>query len=127
MLPHVASLFSKITKQFIDQSQQAVYPTPSPAVKEGQGDLSVPVPAAAVPTVPTQRRCKQRARAGTGRSWPRCAKCPTDKSWASLHWIALLLGSCSFLNSGLTCLPSSAFTSGLRSNTLTPAHACFMD
>lgn len=69
MLPHVASLFSKITKQFIDRSQQAVYPTPSPAVKEGQGDLSVPAPAGAVPTVPTQRRCKQRARAGTGRSW----------------------------------------------------------
>lgn len=69
MLPHVTNLFSKITKQFIDQSQQTVYPTPSPADKEGQGYLSVPVPAGAVPTIPTQRHCKQWARAGTGRSW----------------------------------------------------------
>lgn len=45
---------------------------------------------------------------------PRCARYTTDKSWASLYWIPLLLGCCSFLSSGLTCLPSSAFTSGLR-------------
>lgn len=76
---HVATcsnLFSKITKQFIDQHHQTLYHTQKSADKERQRYLSLPVPAGAVPTIPTQRHCKQWARAGTRPPWT--SRCQTD-------------------------------------------------
>lgn len=65
-LPHVANLFSKLTKQSVDQSHQPLYHTQSSAEKERPGYLSL-----AVPTIPSHQ-----ARAGTRRSW--ASLCQTD-------------------------------------------------